>query len=104
MTWFDANISAPSPSISTFSLLTQYSKPSSGSPVSRRTSTDVSIPKRGVMGLIAERLDVEWDICAPQLAPQRGETARVDSPRPQSVSVGAFLQLEVVAGNYPQSI
>ena len=82
MTWFEANTSAPLSSIRLLSLLTQCSKSSVGSPVSRRTRTDVSIPKRGVTGLIAEGLDVEWGIRATQLASQRRKTGRVDSPRP----------------------
>ena len=44
------------------SLATQYSKSEAGSPVSRRTRMEVSIPKRRVKGLLAEGMEVEGSV------------------------------------------
>src|SRR5450759_2714079 len=104
MTWFEANTSASSCSMSAVSLRTQFSKLSSGSPVARRTRIEVSIPKRGVMGFAAEGFDVECALAPAQLAAQRGEARPVDGARAQDKTVGALFQLEPVTRLYAERI
>ena len=104
MTWFEANIAAPSSSTSAPNLLTQRSNAASGSPVSRRTRIDVSIPKRWVMGFVSERLQIEGANPATELAAQRPEAGRIDSRGAQKKAVRAFLDFEPVARLQTQSI
>ena len=68
MTWVEAKISEPSSSTNALSLLTQYAKSAAGSPVNNRTRTDVSIPKRRIMDLIAEGFEIERAAITPDLA------------------------------------
>jgi hypothetical protein len=58
----------------------------------------VSIPKRRVMGLLAERADVEARRGASRLAAQRCQAARVHAFGSQQGTFRAGLQFQAVAG------
>ena len=77
MTWFDANISAPL-STKVLSRSTQCEYASVGSPVVNRTSTDVSTPKRRVIPLLSELVDVERWMSGGDLVSQIAELGQVD--------------------------
>src|SRR3989337_2378368 len=88
--------------MSAVNLRTQRSKPSSGLPVASRTRIEVSIPKRAVMGLVAEGFEIEGAFAAARLAAPRREARAVDVPRAQDETLRSFLEIDPVAGLHTQ--
>ena len=59
---------------------------------------DVSIPKRRVMGLIAEGVEAEGSVAGLQLAAQWREQGWVDAAGADDEAVGTLLDFEMIAG------
>ena len=57
----------------------------------------MSIPKRKVVRLVAERFEVEGGVVARQLVAQRGEAVTADPARAQDEAVWPLVEFELVA-------
>ena len=75
-----------------------------GIPVDSGTRIEVSIPKRAVMGLVAEGFEIEAAFAAAQLTVQRREACPVDVSRAQDETLRSFLELDPVAGLHTQCL
>ncbi len=64
--------------------------------VSNRTSTDVSIPKRRVIRLLPEVLEIKRPLSAPDLIVQRPEPGMINASGPQNEPVRPFYDFELV--------
>ena len=62
----------------------------------------MSIPKRGLIRLIAEGLDVERSVPPLELGAQSAEASVVDALRAQDEAVRTFLQFDPIAGTHSQ--